>query len=274
MQHNQSSNSVVETLSIINRETGLSDNIMAYRLALIMEKNSSVIQPTTTLDPTERENFQSELKTTLSLSKNTQTTEDYRQALKNKYYEEYLQKFGVNKQAQAPLPEQNNSRIENLIAQKKKTFLQQIFESKQRNLPLAPQQNQKISPQPEGRSENNAVSPVGDEITIKSLIPAIMKTVVTMGKDTNTGRIYEGIAYRLQLWMKEGMQLVSVKRKNGTPENAFTAYKEDDSTQFKTGENNLTDEEAQRIINFAQQQDPQPSQTGMIESDDNVELGD
>lgn len=66
------------------------------------------------------------------------------------------------------------------------------------------------------KSRENNVSPAID-IAEKSLIKAVMRTVMTMGKDTEQGRIYEGIAYRLQLFIKERMQLLSVHRKKSSP---------------------------------------------------------
>jgi hypothetical protein len=273
MQNNQSSTSVMEIISTVNRGSGLSNNMMAYRLALIMEKNPPEVQSTSTLDTSERESIQADLRT--SLSKNTQNIEDYRQNLQKKYYTEYLNKFAANQQ-QSTAPQQDNStRVENLIAEKKKIFLQQIFESGKQKLPLGQRVN---SPEkvPEVIQPDNNVSPVQDEVIKKSLIPAVMKTVVTMGKDTeNQGRIYEGIVYRLQLLMKEGMQLVSVKRKSGKPEEAFTAYK-DDSNEFKITQNNLSEEETNRLIAFDRQQTKQQPKTqeNNINKNDSAELGD
>lgn len=258
MQNNQSSNSVLETVTTINRGSGLSNNMMAYRLALIIEENLPEVQSTTILDTSERESLQADLRA--ALSQNTQNIENYRQTLKNKYYAEYLEKFGVAQQ-KVVVPQQDNStRVENLIAEKKKTFLQQIFEAGAQKLPLG-QKAKNIDKVPEGIVPSSIVSPQEDEVVQKSLIPSVMKTVLTMGKDTeNQGRIYEGIAYRLQLLMKEGMQLLSVKRKSGNPETAFTAYK-DESNEFKITQNNLSDSETNRLIAFDRQQTKQQPKT-------------
>lgn len=206
MYFNQSSNSLQETVSTINRDSGISNNMMAYRLALIMEKHSSQLQSTTTLDASERENLQGELRT--ALSQKAQSTEDYRQNLKQKYYTEYLEKFGVTQQSSVAPQQDNSTRVENLIADKKKTFLQQIFESGEQKLPLG-QRVKTPDIVPEVIPKENNVSPVIDELAEKSLIKAVMRTVMTMGKDTEQGRIYEGIAYRLQLFINLFLSLDS-----------------------------------------------------------------
>ena len=75
---------------------------MAYRLALMMEKHPLSPSITPALDPTQRENIIGEVRNTLSVSQNAQSTEDYRQSLKEKYYQEYAQKFGLNKSEETP----------------------------------------------------------------------------------------------------------------------------------------------------------------------------
>jgi hypothetical protein len=72
--------SVAETITIINCNSGFSDNQMAYRLALMMEKYllSQSIHSTPALDPTQRENIIGEVRNTLSLTQNAQSTEEYR----------------------------------------------------------------------------------------------------------------------------------------------------------------------------------------------------
>lgn len=267
MQHHSFS-SVLETISSINHDSGISHNMMAYRLGLIMEKHSSQIQPTVSLDTNEREHLLKEARTILSLSNTTQNTEDYRQSLKNKYYQEYLQKFDINQ----PVPDasaiNNSMRVDNLIADKKKVFLQQIFEREQRQLPK--------DPEPKIQSENHASTPADNEAINKSIIGAILNTLVNMGQDTdNQGRIYDGIAYQLQLWMKEGIQLLNVNRKNGSPQTAFTAVKQGTQTQFQILQNNLSQEESQRIINFERVHNTQQSPNHpTIDPDDSAELGD
>lgn len=271
MQNNQSSNPVLETISTVNHDSGLSNNMMAYRLALIIEKNPPEVQSSTILDNSERESLQTDLKA--ALSQNTQNIENYRQTLKNKYYTEYLEKFGVAQQ-KVVVPQQDNStRVENLIAEKKQTFLQKMFEAGKHQLPLDHKPNS-VDKVPETIQPEKNVSPAIDEVAKKSLIPAVIQTVLTMGKDTeNQGRIYEGIAYRLQLLIKEGMQLLSVKRKSGNPETAFTAYK-DDSNEFKITQNNLSDEETNRLIAFDRQQTKQQPKAQDNHTDkDSAELG-
>ncbi|MDZ7950842.1 hypothetical protein [Nostoc sp. DedQUE09] len=280
MYSNQSSNSLQETVSNINRDSGISNNMMAYRLALFLEKHPPSLQSTTTLDASERENLQSELRTTLS--QNSQNIEDYRQNLKQKYYTEYLNKFAVNQQSSVASQPDNSARVENLIAQKKNTFLQQIFELGVQKLPLGQRvskderEQEALSKEEDNinKSRENNVSPAID-IAEKSLIKAVMRTVMTMGKDTEQGRIYEGIAYRLQLFIKEGMQLLSVHRKTGNPETAFTAYK-DDSNEFQITQNNLSYSETNRLIAFDKQQTAQQltSQPNHIDKDNSTELGD
>ncbi|MBH8573549.1 hypothetical protein I8752_11080 [Nostocaceae cyanobacterium CENA369] len=245
------SSSVSQTMSFINHDSSFSDNQMAYRLALMMEKYpntpSQSIQSTPALDITERENIINEMKATLSLTQNAQSTEDYRHSLKNKYLKEYTQKLRLH---QADTPEHNSSRVENLINEKKKTFLQQMLNSQGRKLPLVDSQQ----PTPK-ESENN-------EVVKKSLIPALMNIVMTKGHNTNSGRIYEGIAYRLQLLMREGMQRLTVWRKSDN-QSAFSAYKADGNEEYKLIHNNLSPQETQKLIDFdirQQQQQPPPQQ--------------
>lgn len=280
MYSNQSSNSLQETVSNINCDSGISNNMMAYRLALFLEKHPPLLQSTTTLDASERENLQSELRTTLS--QNLQNIENYRQNLKQKYYTEYLDKFAVTQQSSVTSQPDNSARVENLITQKKNTFLQQIFESGVQKLPLGQRVSKEEREQQTGskaqkninKFRENNVSPAIN-IAEKSLIKAVMRTVMTMGKDTEQGRIYEGIAYRLQLFIKEGMQLLSVHRKTGNPETAFTAYK-DDSNEFQITQNNLSYSETNRLIAFDKQQTRQQltSQPNHIDKDNSTELGD
>lgn len=244
------SSSVAETITIINRNSGFSDNQMAYRLALMMEKHPPSPSITPALDPTQRENIIGEVRNTLSLTQNAQSTEDYRQSLKEKYYQEYTQKFGLNKSEETPDIEDNSTRVEDLINEKKKTFLQQILETKGRKLPFVDSQQSKSL-----ESEN-------DEVAKKSLIPALMNIIVTKGQDTIGGRVYEGMAYQLNLLMREGMQRLTVWRKSDN-QSAFSAYKVDDNDEYKVIHNHLSPQETQKLINFdirVQQQQPQQQQ--------------
>jgi uncharacterized protein YdiU (UPF0061 family) len=255
------SNSVSQTISLINRDSSLSDNQLAYRLALMMEKYphtpSQSIQSTPALNTTEQENIISEMRTTLSLTQNVQSTEDYRRSLKNKYLKEYTQKLGLS---QADTPEHNSSRVENLINEKKNTFLQQMLDEEGALLPLVDSQQ----PTPK-ESENN-------EVVKKSLIPALMNIVMTKGHNTNGGRIYEGIAYRLQLLMREGMQRLTVWRKSDN-QSAFSAYKTDSNEEYKVIHNNLSLQETQKLIDFdIRQQQQQPQQQQNERSPDGLEL--
>ncbi|BAZ33817.1 hypothetical protein NIES4074_63310 (plasmid) [Cylindrospermum sp. NIES-4074] len=242
------SSSVVETITTINRDSGLSNNQMAYRLALMIEKlpPSPSIQSTPALDTTERENIINEMRNTLSLTQNTKSTEDYRRSLQEKYYQEYEEKFGLGQPEKTP-DMHNSTKVENLIAERKKTFLQQILQTKERKLPLVDSQQS-----PQVNSENH-------EAVKKSLIPALMNIIVARGQDTVGGRVYEGIAYRLQLLMREGMQRLSVWRKSDN-QSAFSAYKADSSEEYKVIHNHLSTEETQKLINFDTRQQQQPQQ--------------
>ncbi|MCC5659805.1 hypothetical protein LC608_23085 [Nostoc sp. XA010] len=259
------SSSVAQTITTINRDSGFSDNQMAYRLALMMEKYplSQSIHSTPALDTTERENIIGEVRNTLSVSQNAQSTEDYRQSLKEKYYQEYAQKFGLNKSEGTPDID-NSTRVEDLINEKKKTFLQQILETKERKLPLV--EHQEPSPK---ETENN-------QVVKKSLIPALMNIIVTKGQDTIGGRVYEGMAYQLNLLMREGMQRLTVWRKSDN-QSAFSAYKVDEEEEYKVIHNHLSPQETQKLINFdirvqQQQQQPPPQQQQNQRSSDGPEL--
>ncbi|MFN6568197.1 hypothetical protein [Dendronalium sp. ChiSLP03b] len=270
MDKNSSSTSTISSIRAVNRDSGLSNNIMVYRLALLLEQHPFPLQSTTTLLTTERESLIAQLQTTLS--QNALTVEDYRQTLKNKYYEEYLNKFGGVQQSQ----QDNSSRVGNLIEKKKQTFLQQMFSAGQHNLPLEQSSNYQssdkdkevIQPEPSSTQENETLK--------QSLIPAVMNTIMTMGKDTtNTGRVYNGIVYRLQLLFKEDIQFLNVNRKTDPPNAiAFSAYK-DESNEFKITENNLSHPETLRIIAFDKQQRQQSqAQDNYKDRDRGSELGD
>ncbi|MDM9580312.1 hypothetical protein [Nostoc sp. GT001] len=245
------SSSVAQTITIINRNSGFSDNQLAYRLALMMEKYPPSPSITPTLDATERENIIGEVRNTLSLTQNAQSIEDYRQSLKEKYYQEYAQKFGLNKSEETPDIDKS-TRVEDLINEKKKTFLQQILETKGRKLPFVDSQQSKSV-----ESEN-------DEVAKKSLIPALMNIIVTKGQDTIGGRVYEGMAYQLNLLMREGMQRLTVWRKSDN-QSAFSAYKVEEEEEYKVIHNHLSPQEIQKLINFdtrvQQQQQQQKEQS-------------
>jgi hypothetical protein len=240
--------SVAETITIINCNSGFSDNQMAYRLALMMEKHLPSPSITPALDPTQRENIIGEVRNTLSLTQNAQSTEEYRRSLKQKYYQEYAQKFGLGQTEQIPDMD-NSTRVEDLINEKKKTFLQQILETKGRKLPFVDSQQSK------------SVESDFDEVAKKSLIPALMNIIVTKGQDTIGGRVYEGMAYQLNLLMREGMQRLTVWRKSDN-QSAFSAYKVEEE-EYKVIHNHLSPQETQKLINFdirVQQQQQQQQQ--------------
>ncbi|WP_414573944.1 hypothetical protein [Nostoc sp. CCY 9925] len=255
------SSSVAQTITIINRNSGFSDNQMAYRLALMMEKHPPSPSITPALDPTQRKNIISDVRNTLSVSQNAQTTEEYRLELKQKYYQEYAQKFGLNKSEETPDID-NSTRVEDLIDEKKKTFLQQILKTKGRKLPFVDSQQSKSV-----ETENN-------EVVKKSLIPALMNIIVTKGQDTIGGRVYEGMAYQLNLLMREGMQRLTVWRKSDN-QSAFSAYKAGVSEEYKVIQNNLSPQETQKLIDFDQKQRQQqqlPQQQQNEQSPDGPEL--
>ncbi|QFS52606.1 hypothetical protein GXM_10361 [Nostoc sphaeroides CCNUC1] len=241
--------------------------MMAYRLALMMERVPHPVQSPVELDSQSRQILEDKLRNILTQS--TQNIEDYRQQLKNKYLAEYSQKFGVT-QSETPVTEQPNnfSRVENLITQRKHIFLQSmIAQGSKANLtpPTSPNQ--------------------GDEFSKKSLIPAVVQTIIAKGQDTkNEGRVYEGVLYRLQLLIKEGIQFINVNRKTQSNQKAFAAYK-DHTNEFTITSNNLSTEEAQKIVAFNQQRiaksqaqkspiKTEKNQEFSFDKDDNSELGD
>lgn len=269
--------SVIDTISTLNSSTGISNNMMAYRLSLIMEyAKQNPIESTNT--PEKREDTQEELGKLLSTD--TPSIEEYRQSLKNQFLLEYLNKFGVDKaesetkaetkaQTQSPTP----TRVENLIAQKKEQFLNQMLEAQKPNTSWLQRETNNISKVNETSSDNeldNSPSAPND------LIPAVMGTVIAKGEDTkNQGRVYEGVAYRLQLLIQEGMQLLRIHRKNDQSK-AFEAYKDDDISEFKVIENNLTPSETQNIIEFDRQRLFQENQTQSrpLPQNNSPEIGD
>jgi hypothetical protein len=269
------STDVRETIASINRGSGISNNMMAYRLALMMERvPQTTVQSPVELDSQSRQNLEDNLRNILT--KSTQNTEDYRQQLKNKYLAEYSQKFGVSQPEKNVTEQPNNfSRVENLITQRKHIFLQQMMAQGEANTNFTPSTpaNQEVNKQHQG-----------DDFSKKSLIPAVVQTIIAKGQDTkNEGRVYEGVLYRLQLLIKEGIQFININRKTQSNQKAFAAYK-DHTNEFTITSNNLSNEEAQKIVAFNQQriakQQAQPpiqtdkNQEFSFEKDDNPELGD
>lgn len=275
MQNNQFSNSVNETITAVNRGSGISNNMMAYRLLWLMSQQPQQAQlvQVAPLDQSDRSSVENELRAVLSHS--TQNTENYRQVLKNKYYIEYLEKLGV----QSTVAKENSNRVENLIAQKKRTFIQDMLKSGER-LPLGQKINAELIQTKDNTTKPavEAVEAKQEQSSKKSLIDSVIRTIVTMGKDTSDqGRVYEGIVYRLQLLMKEGIQQISVHRKSGTPSSAFTAKKQDNQ-EFQIIQDNLSPQEVARLIAFDKQQLQQRPQAEYDLDDENknkkTELGD
>lgn len=103
-----------------------------------------------------------------------------------------------------------------------------------------------------------------------------MNILMTKGQDTIGGRIYEGISYRLNLMMREGMQRLTVWRKSDN-QTAFSAYKVDSKEEYNVVHNNLSPQETQKLINFdmrqqQQQQKSPPQQQQNDHSSDGPEL--
>ncbi|RCJ30502.1 hypothetical protein A6769_33510 [Nostoc punctiforme NIES-2108] len=269
------STDVRETIASINRGSGISNNMMAYRLALMIERvPQSTVQLPIELDSQSRQNLEDNLRSILT--KSTQNIEDYRQQLKNQYLAEYSLRFGVTQPEKTVTEQPNNfSRVENLITQRKHIFLRKMMAQGEANTNLTPSTpaNQEVNKQHQA-----------DDFSKKSLIPAVVQTIIAKGQDTkNEGRVYEGVIYRLQLLIKEGIQFINVNRKTQSNQKAFAAYK-DHTNEFTITSNNLSTEEAQRIVAFNQQRiakeqsQPSPIKTDKtqefsFDKDDNSELG-
>lgn len=241
---------VIETISTINRGSGLSNNVMAYRLALMMENSPPSPSPVNT---SERERLQVQDELRKTLSQKSQQIEIHKQTLKNKYYQEYLQKFGVSglNQASSSVTQPQldaPNRVDKLINQRKQNYIQRFLNAGHK------QHQSTVNQQPQ-----NTHSPqqAETETAKTSLIPAVLNTVMTKGQDTEQGRVYDGIIYKLQLLAKEGLQLINVIRKQGQQGVAFSAYK-DDGNEFKVTLDNLSSSEKSRIIAFEQQQKQAP----------------
>ncbi|MBD2303267.1 hypothetical protein H6G80_30120 [Nostoc sp. FACHB-87] len=232
---------VIETISTVNRDSGFSNNIMAYRLGLIMESNpptpSLVNEPQHQRD---RLQIQDELRTTLT--QKSQQTEAYKQNLKNKYYQDYLQKFGVTQQSN--VAESNTSnRVDKLIEIRKQSYVQRFLNAGRK------QYKSTVKQQPQ---EPPKIQTAETETVKTSLISAAINTVITKGKDTEQGRVYDGIIYRLQLLAQEGMQRINIIRKQGKQGLAFSAHK-DDGNEFNVTLDKLSLEEKNRLIAFDRQ---------------------
>lgn len=256
-------NSAIETINSINRVRGVSNNMMAYRLSLIMQQAKENSTPLATENQALSQEHQEEFTKLLSKSPATQNVEDFRQKLKDRYYSEYLSKFEAKLSVESQ-KQDTPTRVERLIAEKKSQFLQ-MQKSK---LEEKPDHNQsKASP------EIDSSLPEQSEATNKLLIPAMMGLIVAKGQNTDERtRIYEGVRYKLQLLMKEDKQFLSINRKDRKPEKAFNAYKNDKNSQFKILENNLTEQETHGIIEFNKQRIVQEAQNK--DKDNNLDLGD
>lgn len=280
----QASNNIREIIVTINRDSGISNNMMTYRLALVMEqaRQTTKVQNTVEIHSQERENLKLELRSVLT--KATQNVEDYRQNLKNKYLSEYLNKFDVSQQAEQVYQPQLTksksefSRVETLIKKTKNTFLQEILDSsKSIGLsPKIPKNNNMSRPTEIAQSDNNHSFQKDEVTTKKLLISAILQTIIAQGKDTpNEGRVYEGMVYKLQLLIEDGMQYVNVNRKNDHNKKAFAACK-DETNQFTITENNLSPQEIQKLIAFNKKRlatEQAQSHTAQLDKDSASELG-
>ncbi|WP_414551998.1 hypothetical protein [Anabaena sp. CCY 0017] len=81
-------NSAIETINSINRVRGVSNNMMAYRLSLIMQQAKENSTPLATENQALPQERQEELTKLLSKSPTTQNLENFRQKLKDRYYSE------------------------------------------------------------------------------------------------------------------------------------------------------------------------------------------
>jgi hypothetical protein len=267
-------NSVIEKINSINTG-GISNNMMAYKLSLIMQqaKDKSITPTTNQETPQEH---QQELTKLLSKSNHTHNIEEFRRKLKDKYYSEYLTKFESKLNTQ-PQEQDTSTRIERLIAEKKAQFLP-LQQSKLEALFEQPEQQPKqITSTPDIPSTQYTHSPEQDETAKKFLIPAIMGIIVSHGQtaDDDKSRIYEGVKYRLQLLIKEGMQFLSINRQDNNPGKAFSAYK-DGNNEFRILENNLTTQETQDLLQLHKQKlesSHQPIRENHPHHDNEPELG-
>ncbi|MBD2535875.1 hypothetical protein H6G97_43705, partial [Nostoc flagelliforme FACHB-838] len=86
--------------------------------------------------------------------------------------------------------------------------------------------------------------------------------------------VYEGMAYQLNLLMREGMQRLTVWRKSDN-QSAFSAYKVEEEEGYKVIHNHLSPQEIQKLINFdtrVQQQQSPSQQQQNEQSPDGPEL--
>jgi hypothetical protein len=243
-------NSVIETINSINSGSGISNNMMAYKLSLIMQQAKD--QPVLAEDNQTSQEQKQELTKLLSKSNHTHNIEEFRRNLKNKYYLEYLTKFESKLNTQ-PQEQDASTRIEKLIAEKKSQFLP-LQQSKLEALFEPEQPPTPSTATPEISSTQYTHSPEKDETAKKFLIPAIMGIIVSHGQtaDDDKSRVFEGVKFRLQLLIKEGMQFLSINRQDKSPEKAFNAYK-DGNNEFRILENNLTTQETQDLLQLHRQ---------------------
>jgi hypothetical protein len=275
-----------ETIASVNRDSGVTNNMMAYRLSIVIEASGASIKPNAIIDEQQRQNSQSELRKILTT--NTQGIEQYRQDLKQKYLSEYLTNFGATfdatQQSQEMKPVEV-SRVDKLIASRKDAFIQEIIESSKEVKPTSISSVNKsdVNRQPEAVQADKSHLSQPDEVTKKTLIPAVLETIIAKGENTPNGRSYEGVFYKLQLLIEKGKQLVNIERKNDQngEREAFLAYKDSTNNEFTITKNNLSPEEVQTLITFnkqriAKESAREKSQPPVIENDKkgSAELGD
>ncbi|GEM_PF-1444925 len=250
-----------ETIASVNRDSGVTNNMMAYRLSIVIEASGikasgASIKP---IDEQQRQNSQSDLRRILTT--NTQGIEQYRQDLKQKYLSEYLTNFGATfdatQQSQEMKPVEVSSRVDELIASRKDAFIQKIIESSKEVKPTSISSVNKsdVNRQPEAVQPDKSRLSQPDEVTKKTLIPAVLETIIAKGENTPNGRSYEGVFYKLQLLIEKGKQLVNIERKNeqNGEREAFLAYKDSTNNEFTITKNNLSSEEVQTLITFNKQ---------------------
>lgn len=290
-------NSVIEKINSINTGSGISNNMMAYRLSLIMQQATD--QPALVDDNRTSQEHQEELSKLLSKSHPTHNIEEFRRNLKHKYYLEYLHKFESKLNTQSPEPNAS-TRIERLIAEKKSQFLpiqlsklertesQPVLEvqnilSPQSDDPakkiLIPAVTEQTSSQPvlEAPTQRYIRSPE-DETTQKFFIPAIMGLIASQGQSQDdNSRTYESAKYTLHFLIEEGTQFLTINRKHSQPKKAFSAYNDENNPDFRILENNLQPQEIHRFIQVYQRTVLTNNQTQLHHKQhkhDEPELGD
>uniref|UniRef100_UPI00082E5423 hypothetical protein n=1 Tax=Anabaena sp. (strain CA / ATCC 33047) TaxID=52271 RepID=UPI00082E5423 len=275
-------------INSINTGSGISNNMMAYRLSLIMQQAKD--QPVLVDNNQNPQEHQEELRKLLSKSHPTHNIEEFRRNLKHKYYLEYLHKFESKLNTQSPEPNAS-TRIERLIAEKKSQFLPIQLSKLERTESLSALDAQNIpavieqtSSQPVLEVQNIQPaqryirSPEEDETTKKYFIPAIMGLIASKGqsKDDNS-RTYESAKYTLHFLIQEGTQFLSVHRKHSQPKKAFSAYNDENHRDFRVLENNLQPQEIHGFIQVYQRTVLTNNQTQLHHKQhkhDEPELGD